>query len=304
LPKTENRKFDLGITWNWEHDREFVYQINNACLQYGLRPYIIHHYNLSETIRSIKEKLLNFRIIFDRASDTDHRFSEVVNAAQEENTSFINHPDFVKKAIDKILFHIEIVKHGIPVPPTFIYYPTDSVDTLNFKLRQLGTPVVMKPADGIDGGGVGVLLNAQAIEDIIHWHNHHRNMVFLLQKQIFPQMLLKKPAWFRVFYCLGKTIPCWWDPATHIYEIIPKDKIKEYRLKKINALTREIAKLSKLGFFSTEITIDKKGKILVIDYINDQCDMRRKSVFYDGVPDEIVNEIVSIFISYIKKTSS
>ncbi len=301
MPKTEARKFDLGITWNWEHDREFINKLNDACVREGLRPYIIHHYNLYETIRSVRENLLNFRLIFDRASDTDHRFSELIHLAQERGVYFINQPDFVKKAIDKILFHMELVRHGIPAPPTFIYYPTDSIDMLGFKLRQLGTPVVMKPAGGMEGGGVGVLLNAQTIEDIIRWHNHHQNLVFLLQKQILPTMLGRRPAWFRIFYCLGKTLPCWWNPATHIYEPVTAEEIKRFHLKKINDLTGEIAKLSKLDFFSTEITKENKGKFLVIDYINDQCDMRCKSQHYDGVPDEIINRITALFTSQVRK---
>ncbi len=303
MGKLENRKYDVGITWNWEYDRNFIYQLNDACVVQGLKPYIIHHYNFAETINLVKNKQIEFRVIIDRASDTDPRFLELLRACQElsKNSYFINHPDYVNKAIDKILFHIELVKHGISVPLTFIYYPTDSVDTLSFKLRQLGTPVVMKPADGVNGGGAGVLLNAQRIEEVMRWHEQHRNLVFLLQKQIVPKMLDKKPAWFRVFYALGKIIPCWWNPVTHVYDPLTKEDTRKFRLEKINKITLEIARLSKLAFFSTEITIDKKSNFLVIDYINDQCDMRRKSKYQDGVPDEIVDRVVSLFIDQIKK---
>ena len=50
-------------------------------------------------------------------------------------------------------------------------------------------------------------------------------------------------------------------------------------------------------FFSTEISVEKGRKFFVVDYVNDQCDMRRKSNYADGVSNEIVNKVVDAIAS-------
>jgi len=40
-------------------------------------------------------------------------------------------------------------------------------------------------------------------------------------------------------------------------------------------------------FFSTEIALAKDGRYVVVDYVNDPCDMRPQSKHFDGVPDTI-----------------
>ena len=65
-------------------------------------------------------------------------------------------------------------------------------------------------------------------------------------------------------------------------------EIEKFGLKKLYQLTRSIHKITDLDFFSTEIALTNKNKFVVIDYVNDQCDMRLKSLHEDGVPDEIV----------------
>jgi len=53
-----------------------------------------------------------------------------------------------------------------------------------------------------------------------------------------------------------------------------------------------IANITQLDFFSTEIVLTNDGKFVVIDYVNDQCDMRLKSRHIDGVPDSAVIQII------------
>jgi len=44
----------------------------------------------------------------------------------------------------------------------------------------------------------------------------------------------------------------------------------------------------------------EKGKFLVVDYVNAHPDMRKKSKFKDGLPDEIVDKIIGEIISFVK----
>ena len=293
--------FDLAIAWNWEYDRDFVLQINNVCLKSGLRPYLIHPFNLYETLQLLTEEKIKFRAFFDRASDTDYRFLELVQLSQEKEAFFVNHPERIKWIDDKVLIHMDFTLNNIPVPPTFIYYPTDERRAIMNKIKQIGVPFVVKPAHGVETGGLGVLLNARSVEDVCHWHRRHKDFIFLLQKQIIPCVMDKKLAWFRVFYILGKMPACWWDPLTHIYNVVTEAEVNKFNLNPLYEITEQIAKIYKLGFFSTEIAVEKGKDFTVVDYINDQCDMRKKSRFVDGVCDETVDLIAATLVEKIRR---
>jgi len=293
--------FDLGIAWNWEYDADFVFQINNLCLELGLKPYLIHPFNLDETIKLLRKGAIEFRAFFDRASDTDNNFSRLVCLLQQKGIFFVNHPERIKWINNKILIHMEFMLNKIPVPATFIHYPSDDTQTIRNKINRIDTPFVMKPAHYVDRGDVEVLVNATSVEEIIQWQNQYRDFIFLVQKQIMPVTLDKNPAWFRIFYIFGQIIPCWWHPSTHIYEIVTKDEISKFGLKQLFTLTKKIVKIYKLGFFSTEIALEKNRRFVVVDYINDQCDMRKKSKDVDGVCDETIDLIVRRLVEGIKK---
>jgi hypothetical protein len=115
----------------------------------------------------------------------------------------------------------------------------------------------------------------------------------LIQEKIYPKILDGKRAWFRCYWAFGKPISVWWDDETHVYDVLHSSEIEKFGLKKLNQLTRSIHKITGLDFFSTEIALTNKNIFVVIDYVNDQCDMRLKSLHKDGVPDEIVTEIIN-----------
>jgi hypothetical protein len=56
-------------------------------------------------------------------------------------------------------------------------------------------------------------------------------------------------------------------------------------------IVRTIARVSRLRFFSTEVARDAAGRLLVVDYVNENCDMRLRSAHADGVPDAVVARI-------------
>jgi hypothetical protein len=86
---------------------------------------------------------------------------------------------------------------------------------------------------------------------------------------------------------------------THIYEELNSEEIKNFRLNRLLLITKKIALLTGLDFFSTEIVITENKKFIVIDYVNDQCDMRIKSKHADGVPDNVVQRIIDIMVKTI-----
>lgn len=67
--------FDLGIAWNSEPDNEFVSELNNRALKYGLRPYLIHAYNFYGSLKDIADDKLFFRFFLDRTLQNAQAFN-------------------------------------------------------------------------------------------------------------------------------------------------------------------------------------------------------------------------------------
>ena len=188
---------------------------------------------------------------------------------------------------------------GIDVPYSIILAPSDSEYKIKKnELKRLGRPFIIKPSRG--GGGCGVVTGAETLNDVITARQEYADDKYLLQEKVIPKILGKHKAWFRIFYVCGKVIPSWWDDQTHIYTIIDKEEEKKYKLGKLKEICKTIAEISRLDFFSTEICITETGRHVVVDYVNDPVDMRPRSVHVDGVPDEIVTEIIDEIVLFVK----
>lgn len=292
---------DLALAWEWVYDRDFIYGLDKACQQKGLKSYIIHLSNLDETLTIMASGELIIRALLDRASDTIPRFYDLIHLARKGPFWMINELSLLPRAVDKATMHLEFLSAGIDVPYTIILSPWQKSPRVDLsRVKRLGKPFIIKPACG--GGGVGVVTNGRSINQIIKARMEISHDKYLLQEKIAPKILGKgKRAWFRVFY-VGKTvIPCWWNDVTHIYQELKEEEIKNYGLSQLEDITRKIAQICELDFFSTEIAMRGDGKFIVVDYVNDMCDMRKKSQHYDGVPDNIADEIIWKLVNYVEE---
>jgi hypothetical protein len=122
---------------------------------------------------------------------------------------------------------------------------------------------------------------------------------YLAQAHVTPRMIENRKAWFRSFYAAGEIYPCWWDPDTHIYAILSEQDESNYNLAELKEITKRIAVICKLDWFSTEIALTE-NHFIVVDYVNDAIDLRLQSMAMDGVPDEIVNKIAEQLVKLAK----
>ena len=61
-------------------------------------------------------------------------------------------------------------------------------------------------------------------------------------------------------------------------------------------LVKDIARVSKMRFFTSEICLDLDGHFYTVDYINADPDMNPRSFYANGVPDEVVRHIVWLLV--------
>jgi len=306
--KATRRELDIAVAWNWDLDREFLRCIDSAATARGLTTHFIDQHNLAETISGLQDGTLFFRVFLDRASDEDERFLPLANvigqiaraSGHHETLHIINPHDLLRRASDKATMHLEFLSHSIHVPYTIIISPYSQRKEVELSLSELallGRPFIIKPAN-TTGGGVGVVLGAESLKDVIETRQHHKNDKYLLQEKIVPVELAQHRAWFRVFYAFGLVLPCWWNDQTHVYEELTLKDEEAFGLQPLRSVAATIQQICGLDFFSTEVAMTSAEKFVVVDYVNEMCDMRLQLSHADGVPDQVVFSIAGALVGF------
>jgi hypothetical protein len=270
-----------------------------ACRENSLTLFQITPDNRDNILRSIANSEISFRAFFDRASDTDKRFMPLVDWALGQPICLINPYPFAQLVWDKVACHINLSNAGLSTPETIFLPSFKNEPWLPPKdLSSLGSCFTIKPAHG--GGGKGVVKQAKTWDEVLAARQQYPEDQYLIQAFIEPAVLDSRRAWFRVIYCCGEVFLCWWDTTTHTYT--PLSPIDEERLQlhKLMEIASQIARISNLDLFSSEIAKTPQGEFIVVDYINDPVDLRLQSITNEGVPDDIVKTIAAKITLFVK----
>ncbi|MCX7974477.1 MAG: hypothetical protein N3B16_08245 [Candidatus Aminicenantes bacterium] len=295
------RKFDLGLLADWEYDNDFLQIIKEKAEAANLEVLIIWPENLEEIYKQLLFQEVSFKYILDRASPSSPQFNKLIFFAQKSGTIIFDPPEKVAWAADKATMHLEFISKGILTPYTLILPPFEEEPDLNvlqFDLSLIGSPFVIKPAS-MTGGGLGVIKNATNLDDIQKARQEFPQDKYLIQKKVEPLKIGSKRFWFRFFYSWGLVQGAWWNDETHFYTELSEEEIDLFSLGPLFTLTKKIQTICQLSFYSTEIVKDELGQLIVVDYVNENCDMRLQSKHYDGVPDYLVENIAQRLIDYV-----
>ena len=282
--------YELCLAWNWEYDRDFVHLLEAACARIGLAFFSVTTDNLDSTLTGLSSGEISFTGFLDRASESDSHFQPLVDWARRLNVFRINPQELTVWSADKATMHLEFISRGLDTPYTILLSPChEQPGLLTLDLSPLGGRFAIKPASL--GGGEGVVLEANTLEQVlsVRWQYPHEK--YLLQAHVTPQVLDGRPAWFRVLVCNGAVYPCWWDQYTHVYTRVTAEERFRFGLRSLYEVSRRIAQICRLDLFSTEIALAADGSFLVVDYVNDPVDLRLQSKTADGVPDAVVENI-------------
>lgn len=297
---SRSSEIHLGLAWNWEYDHDFIACVDRACQLAGLNCYLVGPHNLAQTYLEAQNNERRFHMFLDRASDNDERFLEFNRLLQSKGTQFLNAHHHYQRSIDKANIHGELLIRGLQLPLTVILPPHESEPEFDPRLIEpFAKPFVVKPARG--GGGVGVYLSATQPADVVQTRAKIRNQRFLVQQRIQPQIIAGRRAWFRVYHVCGQVIPCWWDDVTHRYGVVTPSERQLVNTDELSRIVKVVAEVAQLDFFSTEIALATDNRYVVVDYVNDPCDMRIQSKYFDGVPDTILREIVQRIVDHVKR---
>ena len=288
-------RYDLVLTFDWEYDRDFIRVVEEAARGRGLRTAVVPSAEAGRFLEAFRSGRLDFRVLLDRASGASPEFIGLQALAVERGRDVIEGLDKLRWASDKATMHLEFLTAGIRIPHTVILPSHATEPDISLRpedLAPLGVPFVVKPAN-TTGGSVGVVADATGPADVLAARRTYPADKYLLQERIDPETRDEKRFWFRGFYVFGEVHLTWWDDRTHLYAELGYDEAAARSLSPIYVIVRTIARVSRLRFFSTEVARDVRGRLLVVDYVNEICDMRLQSLHPDGVPDVVVARIAN-----------
>jgi hypothetical protein len=286
-------RYDLAVTYDWEYDKDFVRLVGEAARARGLATLTVPPAEAGRALEAFRSGGLDLRVLLDRASGSSPDFIALQALAAERGRDVIERLDKLRWASDKATMHLELLTAGLETPHTVILPAWAAEPEIALPpelLAPLGVPFVVKPAN-TTGGSVGVVADASGPADVLAARRTYPADKYLLQEKVVPETMDGRRFWFRGFYVLGEVHLTWWDDRTHIYAELGPDEAVSLGLTPIYAIVRTIARVSRLRFFSTEIARAAGGRIVVVDYVNEICDMRLRSVHPDGVPDAVVGRI-------------
>lgn len=301
-----SRVFNFAIATDCPSDAEYIQLLERAAHQSNLTTYLIKPDNLDETVKKFLNREIEFHFYYDRASDTSPEFLKLYHLVLSQRLPVLDYLDNLNRAADKATMHLEFLTHAIQTPYTIIIPPVRKTEELLLSvadISKLGRPFIIKPAN-TTGGGIGVVDGAESLQDVLQARWEFENDKYLLQEKVIPQVRDGKRFWFRGFYTCGLVKCAWWDDTTHIYNILTASDIERYGLEPLFSITHNIAEVCKLNFFSTEIARNLHDEFVVVDYVNEICDMRLQSRHVNGVSDEIVNKIAERIVFYVRERIS
>ena len=274
------KQYDFALAWNSGVREKFVTWTRKECSMKGMEYLLITEKNVHEVIGSLEKGKVKIRFLLDNEADYDSKdslFARLCYAAKDAGGYVVCDPDDAREAANKAITHYDLAKAGIPVPYTVVVrnWEPDDFSLSKEEINNLGVPFIIKPASGF--GEQGVVKNANGtLAEIVQARHFNRGDNFLLQQKINPLFIGKKKAWFRVYFLFGEIIPCWWDNETYHYSSVTLREMYTFRLLPLARIVSEIARVTDMDFFSSEIAITGKGKekrFVTIDYVNDQPEL-------------------------------
>lgn len=286
-------EFDVCLATDWEHDKDFLSFLNESLCSRKLGSFLVWPHNLETVLQALRAGSLGFRFVLDRGSATSPEFLELCRVLSRAGARFLDDPDTIRWASDKATMHLEFISAGIRVPYTLILAPFATAERIQLsssELSRIGSPFFVKPAN-TTGGGIGVFGHGTCLEDVLTVRQQHKADKYLVQERIYPLEREGRRFWFRVFHVCGSLFATWWHDLSHVYEVLLPEQVERYALEPLFSTARVIARVCRLNLFSTEVVLDRSGRWVAVDYVNDSCDLRLKSRHADGVPDQVVGQI-------------
>ena len=283
------------MTHKLDADDLFIHSVQRACAGARLSFFLIEPLWVEGFYRALERGEVRTRALLNMHSEhhqPEEIFHRLVKLAAEQGAFVIDPPERAQAAFDKSRLHPRLVAAGIPVPHSVIVEPVHghAVTLTDEERAALGTPFVIKP--GMGYGRRGLVLDASSEADLSRSVAAWPDARYLFQRKIVPAQHDGAPLYWRAYFVFDRVWLCWWNCFTDQYRRVSAEERVRFDLHKVEEITRQIAALTGMIFFSTEMARNEAGEFVVIDYVNDQCHLLSQTANPQiGVPDDLVVEI-------------
>ncbi|HEY41963.1 MAG TPA: hypothetical protein G4O18_08955 [Dehalococcoidia bacterium] len=294
------KTYDFVLSSPFSNYDFFAHRMREMCGQLNHTFFPADEVWVGDFLQKLRNREVAVRVLFDLSNNQtnpEDPFLMLAKEAKRQGAYVVDDPDITSVVSHKALFHQIMLENNILVPETVI---VDRKELKDFKITddikaRVGEPFVVKPAWG--DSSMGVIVEGHSHEDLLHSAEQVPNSsAFLVQRRLAPKWLGSHKGWFRMFHIIDEVIPCWWDPSDGEYQMVTPAQSRYHGLAPLGRIMRDIARVSKMKFFTSEICLDEDGNFYVVDYINADPDMNPRSYFADGVPDELVRHIVWMLV--------
>ena len=296
-------KYDLGFIFCGYKRETLLKWLRQECRYRNLKFVWINEQNAEQILKKLHSGQIKISFLVDNESNyynPEDLYMKICYAVKDFGGKVIDDPDNARSSADKSVTHFDFEEASLPVPYTVVVrnWQPDDFTLTREQIKKLGQPFIIKPAKGF--GQKGVIKDASGdITQIAEARHFSRGDNFLLQEKIVPAVMGDKLAWFRVYYLFGEIIPCFWHPETGHYHHINLREMYNFRLLPLARYISEIGRIVSMNFFSTEIALTGKGKnrrFVIIDYVNDQCELCVRPTKIGGPVPEVVRHIVETIV--------
>lgn len=290
------KNYDFVLSSPFSNYDFFAHRMRELCGQLNHTFFPADEVWVTDFYRKLQNKEISVRVLLDLSNGQTNPkdpFLMLAKEAKQQGAHVINDPDITSVVAHKGMFHQIMLENDILVPETIV---VDRKELDGFRVNddikaRVGVPFVVKPAWG--DSSMGVLMEGSSHYDVLKSAEQVPNSsAFLIQRRLHSKSLGSHNGWFRLFHILDEVIPCWWNPANGEYQMVTPAQYKYYKLSPLVRIMKDIARVSKMKLFTSEICLEEDDHFYVVDYINADPDMNPRSYFADGVPDEIVRHIV------------
>jgi hypothetical protein len=293
--------YDIVLSSPFPNYDFFAHRMRELCGQLRLTFFAADKVWVNDFLDKLQQREIAVRVLLDLSNSQtvpDDPYLLLAKEVKRQRGYVIDDPDITSIVAHKALFHQIMLEHRILVPETVIVSRKELDDfEITDEIRsQVGVPFVVKPAWG--DSSMGVIVDGDSYHDLLESAEQAPNSdAFLIQRQLKPKRLGAHVGWFRMFHVIGQVIPCWWNPTSHEYHLVTPAQRRYYNLAPLARIMRNIARVSRMKFFTSEICLDMDGHFYTVDYINADPDMNPQSFYTSGVPDEVVRHIVWLLVN-------
>jgi hypothetical protein len=273
--------FIFGLDYLSPNSR-LVELFHDAMSPYGLSVLLVNQTNVDRVIAEVERGWLQPYVYLDLASTTQPRFNDLALAAAKKGVYVVDDPNDLTTWTYKATSHVRLERAGLPLPATVILPRGAGDRELTSEERaKVGERCVIKPSAGFGNRGVVVGVEPTAA-NIARARDFNREDDWLVQRMISWTRFENpsRPAYLRAYNLLGHRSLMWWakEGDTDHYELLTWDDLRKYDLLPAVDLVDRVAATGGVDFFSSEIAITRAepgspDRFVLIDYINDQCDM-------------------------------